>query len=227
MNLKRAIAWVCTLLWFLGVLYAASSEDWRLAEGITSACIIIMVFMVPLMDWGDKVEGKNRYTASHLARVPGLGHLYLGRKKMALVFLAVNMLTASMFLLMVYSEDDLLLISNMGALIFCSMFLSVIDAEKVCIETIPEPLSGDGIEVIRYRFALLSVIVGAYAAMMLMTLCIMLFVWLPDSNIWLYVASSSAWTAVAVCAVIRYRQTRHLDPPKPQKTRGRSTEPKT
>ncbi|MDR0523254.1 MAG: hypothetical protein LBG62_02380 [Candidatus Methanoplasma sp.] len=162
--------------------------------------------MVPILE-PDTYVRKNVLTASYIARFPGLGHIYVGMRRRAMLFFAMDSLVLTSLLLFAVSDDDLLLLSNFAAMALGAYFMSVVDAERLCNEMYEGGT-------IRSRFHLMyfSITAACYLIIMAVIAGIACTGGMVDP--WQYAIVGGMWTAAMALATHRYLRTRHLDPPK-------------
>ncbi|MDR0523252.1 MAG: hypothetical protein LBG62_02370 [Candidatus Methanoplasma sp.] len=121
-------------------------------------------------------------------------------------FFVMDALFVASMLLCAVSEDDLLLVSNSIAMLFGLLFISMVDAGRLCEEMYEGGARG------RFRLAYFSIIAACYLFIMVAIAGIICTGGMVDPR--QYIAVGGMWTMAMTLATHRYLRTRHLDPPK-------------
>lgn len=195
MRAKVKIGIVIVAVYILLVAFAIHTDGLFLIAGSTAALFASLGLLFSSNE--DDMGGKNRVTAEFLSKIPGFGHLYLGRRKRSIPFLLVLLASLfSFYLLVLYPSDVYYVAFIMFSLsLLYAILMSNADVVRLCDKM--DPLRYDPIENTYtsrvsdseyYLVTFFTSLIGVIG-----TVCFWLFDWSPDRNIWLYVTAGIAW----------------------------------
>ena len=107
--------------------------DWRIT--IATTLILMKVSLLwTIWPYGES-PGGSRSLAMMFSLLPGAAHVYLHQYEKSVMFAAGYVLMIGNVIMMTVHEqyaDDMLIISSFFAILFCMLFLSMVDAEHTC-----------------------------------------------------------------------------------------------
>lgn len=151
------------------------------------------------------VNGKKRTVAYFYSRIPGAGHLYLGkRKRSAPFFLAIAVSFFFFYLLTLFPSDTVYLAINFFLILLYASLMSGIDVEKICDDlNIPHTDYSMSIQTSRFYRAYFWETIIIYLPALVTTAYFCLFDWDVDRNVWIYTVTGIAWTSVMIICTLR------------------------
>ena len=185
---------------------------WRAAHLILASISFTVSLLSVLLASGEEEEanvtGKKRTVAYFYSRIPGAGHLYLGkRKRSAPFFLAIAVSFFFFYLLAVYPSDTVYLIVNFFLILLFASLMSGIDVEMICDDlNIPHTEYSRSIQTIRFSGAYFWETLIIYLPAIVATAYFCLFDWNTDRNVWIYAVTGIAWTIAMIVCILRCRR---------------------
>ena len=194
------------LTWALFVIMSFSTFGSIFILGPPTMLAISTVLFLWSLDKED-VNVKKRSIADSCSNMPGLGHLYLGRRKRSIPFFFVAITSIIIFFLCaLYPSDTIYLVIITFLTLLYASFMSWIDVGRLCDEMgLPHDDPEKEIHLSQPYHGLYTTTVVASLILISVTLYFWFFDWNADGNIWLYGTMTSVWSMALFVSLVAIR----------------------